>query len=67
MADRREYWRRYYRENRERITAQRRAFYAENQAVISERRAAYQRRYWRRVGFLRRLNREVARRLKRFL
>jgi hypothetical protein len=64
--DRREYFRRYYQENREAILAKRHAYYQANKARIGQRRAAAQRRYWHRIGFLKRLNRLVNRSIARF-
>lgn len=66
MTDRSDYDRRRYQENRETILAKRYAHYHANKDAISARRASYQRRYWHRVGFLKRLNREVTAQLERF-
>ena len=66
MTDRSEYFRRYYQDHREEILVKRRAHYHEHKAAIRARRASYQRSYWHRTGFLKRLNRIVTRQLERF-
>ena len=66
MSDRSEYFRRYYQDHREEILAKKRAHYHANKERISLGRAAYQRSYWHRVGFLKRLNRIVDHALERF-
>lgn len=56
----------YYLKNREAVTARQRARYADNKPAITAARAVYQRRYWHRVGYLKRLNRIVDKQLERF-
>lgn len=66
MTDRSEYFRRYHLANREARLARMRAHYEANREAIAIKRAAYQRRYWHRVGYLKRLNRDVTTQLERF-